>query len=83
MQQETLVVMQMVTACSVLHSLLRIRSGREQFQVENMGLNLDNVLQGNQMPYQGSEAPRHCKVFWQIALEKKDGACADGQDIIY
>ena len=41
--------MWIVTSCVVLHNLLR----RGQFQVNNMGLNLDNVLQGDQMPYQG------------------------------
>ena len=51
MQQEPRVVIWTVTACVVLHNLLR--SGREQLQVKNMGLNLDNVLQGNQLSYGG------------------------------
>ena len=52
MQQESGVVMWMVTACVVLHKLLRMGSGRGQFQVDNMGLNLGKVLKGKWMPYQ-------------------------------
>ena len=45
--------MWIVTACVVLHNLLRIRSGRGQLQAEIISLKLDNVLQVNQLPYGG------------------------------
>ena len=53
MQQEPWVVMRVITASLMLQNVLRIRLGKDQFQLENMGLNLDNVLQRNQIPYQG------------------------------
>ena len=54
------VVMWIVTACVVLHNLLSIRLGRGQFQMKNMSLNLDDVLQGIQMP--GRNASEAAKV---------------------
>ena len=46
MHQEPGVIMHIVKACVVLHDLLWQRSGRDQFQTENMGLDLDNVFAG-------------------------------------
>ena len=60
--------MQIVIACVVLNNLLSITSGRGQFQVENMGLNQDNILQGKQMPY-GGRNPTEAAKAEQSVLE--------------
>ena len=52
------------------HNQNQIR--RRTIHVENLGVNLDNTLQGNQLNYQGrnpTKAARHSKVFWQITSE--------------
>ena len=52
-QQEPGMVMCAIMACVVLHNLLWTGYGRGHFPPENMGFNLDGILQGNDLPYQG------------------------------
>ena len=73
--QEPSVVKWIFTACVVLLKLLRMGLGRGQFLVDNMGFNLDNVLQGNRyliMEKTLPRPPRQSKLFWQITSGMKD-----------
>ena len=59
--QEPCVVKWIITTCVVLLNLLRMRLGRGQCLVNNMGFNLDNVLQRKQMSYHGRNPTKAAK----------------------
>ena len=46
-------IMFVIMACMILHSSLWMRSSMGKFQPENIGLNLNGVLQGTHLLYQG------------------------------
>ena len=55
MQQEPGVVMCVIMACVILHNLLN-------FQSVNMSLNIECVLQGNHLTYEGQKPSEAAKV---------------------